>query len=149
MRRPFRYLLGATAFVSALLFVATAGLWVRGYYALDGLAIRVSDTHQISALSSRGHLCFMQMYLPAGATGSLEFDDEPGFQTGPPRSFGEAFALNALGFYIRQPKFGEVVWRVCVVPAWFALLVTAILPGVWVARRASWKRPGFAVETST
>ncbi|HYE18941.1 MAG TPA: hypothetical protein VEA69_10885 [Tepidisphaeraceae bacterium] len=149
MVRFLRYLWGGVAALSLVLCVGAAVLWSRGHQRLDTVAIRVSETHQISAHSSRGQFCFMQMYLPAGAGGSFMFSHEPGFSSEPPQSFGDTFVLGPMGFYFKQPKFGLMVWRVAIMPAWFVVGVTAALPAVWVVRRLRRKRVagrGFALD---
>ena len=136
MRRTHLTILRFLTIVSAALFLAAAGLWIRSYFSTDacgGTAFRSI----YSATSSRGR---------ASITWSASAP--PGFSfyhssTRPPYTLGAYGPLSRLGFFFdnRASAAGAArIPRVAIVfPMWLILIITALLPACRLLART--RRP--------
>jgi hypothetical protein len=152
MRRLFNF----AAFVSLLLFVATAVLWVRGYFASDEierfderpLADGTGQQSTMAFYSSRGLLAWTEhRYVrPGGLFSSVPrtaWSHQAGASTWPGNT-GDWMNRRGFGLGGDRKIFGPsstTEWRYAWVPCWFVLLLTAVLPAVRLLRH--WRNRQF------
>src|SRR5437764_1980686 len=159
MRRLFRWLFTLAAAGSAVLFVGACGLWVRSYWRADrvemlakGSEYRQTPLWMTSVISAKGGLgvsvSHSTQYYPDDASWRLglarptamPWRHESSEARAYPRwtSRGKASGWQGLGFqWMRRVRTDPDLWgvqRSVVVPSWFAALLTAVLPVLWLSR---------------
>ena len=139
MRRLFRILVNALSILSLLLCLATAALWVRGYWRMDAAgwrrAVAPGEPEWWFGLSSAGGrlMVFGALYPPPAAPQRL-----PGgwywhsYDNTPIRYAGGPFA-NRWGFGLISTEAADVRERGIVLPAWAATVFFALLPAIRLA----------------
>ena len=145
-----RRLLNVLAGCSLVACIATAGLWVRSYWVLDGAGVQ-THTATIIGRSNRGILMLQHDTLtadfvgfngPKWVTGRVAAAADP---ADPPNEPGVRWNLHLLGFACRLRAGGSVrtptystawwpQWRVSV-PHAAVVVLLAVLPAALVLRR--------------
>jgi hypothetical protein len=165
MHRARRFILGTLTLVSLSICIATIAFWIRSYSGSDYISRRwrVSadsfsishDSHEIQW--TRGQIRFQLVHhtyyhngqlpeitltpgnaQPRWSTGRLGAN-HIGWESATPRSI-----WNRLGFTSWQTgwssSFADVITHVWAIPAWFVVLLTAVLPALWGLRRLRQRR---------
>ena len=131
-----RKLFTLAAGVSAALCAGVCVLWVRSYWATDCLQY-VTSTDLTAILSTRGNFLLRSdtmsgaFFAPEAVTtyywSTRPPEDAAGYR--PPRTWSE---WSWAGVRVQSGAWQWVSRRVIIVPAWMVLLVTAILPFLWM-----------------
>ena len=134
-RRLFNMLAG----VSLVLCIATVALWVRSYYAMDGLKWRKPEREMLLA-NSQGQIG-LRLLVPREpqATWSAKLSYER--TNSRPLLEPSARAMRFLGFSYQpyaDPMFSAV--NRLVIPCWSVVAVTAIAPMLWTCHFSKLKR---------
>ena len=137
MRGSLNILPNAATALSALIALATAALWVRGYRTFDTLGIRFDlaggGKLNVRVDSERGRLAFV---VVRSAPNTPEPEPAAGWYW---RSMPDLLGMWSdyrSGFGTRSGRLGTSrSIRAVIVPHWFAALAFAALPGYRLARR--------------
>ena len=132
------------ACVSALLFLATAAAWPVSYFRVVRLAVMyLPGVTQAGAVASDGRvMVFHGHATQAGAAFDGGFVDKTPYDFNRHRLVAtsrEAAVDRGPFAYWRLGEYGARYHRV-VAPAWFFLAALAVLPGLWLRRRANARR---------
>jgi hypothetical protein len=141
MRRLFRILLNAATVLSLVLCVVTVAAWVRSYQARDIVWWSLANRRlRLEINTYRGGL-----FAGALTSGQINILLPPGttWRQSAPVTYtegggSEGTLFNRLGFALDYQQKGPYAKRQFACPYWFIVLLTAILPGVWLA--GWWRR---------
>jgi hypothetical protein len=158
VKRLLQILLNAMTMLSLLVCLASAVLWVRGYFVQDWWEYAITNSAGrrytgYSFVSNRGTFYVSINDYRFKAAGDAEkyarhyFGDGFTHQRFPPRtnhSPNDTF-WRRLGFmveleYDRPDVEGIYSWPRAFIPNWFVMLISAILPAWWLIQARRWRK---------
>ena len=132
-----RRLLAVLSMLSLILCVGTVGLWVRSYWYDDAVSSPAGDDRSYEAESERGEVVVVRWLASVPDCWSVTSERLPvgmGSWWGPQRTYGlrtGRIEFSIAGALTSAP-FAD--GRFIVISDWLLILVTGILPAVWLRR---------------